>query len=375
MAFNFPTTPAEGYQWWWGEGLPTWIYRGGMWIKRAGTALAKNYLVNPAFQISDQNGLTDVSNQTNIHLAEQWTNQYISSVGTVRSQRVAEPTPGGGSHRLRLSMTVGDPTLTGDWLVVGTILEGNRMAGFNYGTADAKWSVLRFGCKAPAGTYCVAFRNNGVTRSFVSPFTVPAGLANQDHVQIMVFPPCYDGVWPTDNTIWGYIQWIVANASMTSSEWQWLSGNYAGGTSLTNTFMQTAGNTFEIFDPGFYLDPNVTAKPPEYEVPDYVDAQQDCLRYWCRVKGLRGVVTTATQARVATGLPVYMRVSPSTAMIGTQRIYDSSAAPNITSISNAILDSYHVEIFVTSTGLTVGRPAQLLVDGQETGYIACSARM
>jgi len=375
VGFNFPNSPSEGYIWWFGDNIRTTIFSNGKWTRRAGTALPKNYLVNPAFQISDQGGLTDTG-VTNTHLAEQWPGQYISTGGTVRLQRVASPTPAGGKYRLRLSMTVGDPTLTGDWLAVGTILEGNRMASFGYGSAEpvSKWSVLRFGCKAPAGTYNVAIRNNAVTRSFVSPFTVTAANANKDHVQVMAFPPCEDGAWPIDNTAWGYIQWIVANANFTSDEWEWLNGNYAGAASLTNTFMQTAGNTFELFDVGFYRDPNITGVTPEYQVPNIEDDHQDCLRYWYRLTHGRGVVGGSSTAFVQAPHFVPMRTSPNIALVGTLRLYDS-AAPNIASINS---NASNAEIFygvLNSTGLTQGRAVNILTDSQNTNYIAVNARM
>lgn len=380
MATNFPNSPSDGYIWWFGDNVKPYIWSAskGAWTRRAGTALPRNYLTNPAFNVSEQNGMTDTGT-TNVHLAEQWTNQHITSVGTVRAQRVASTTPRGGKYRLRLSMTVGDPTLTGDWLAVGTTLEGNKMASFNWGVSTGQWGVLRFGCRAPEGGYVVAIRNSAVTRSFISPFWVSASQANQDHVQVMAIPPCETGVWANDNTAWGFIQWVVANANFTSTEWEWLNGNYAGGSSLTNTFMQTAGNTFELFDVGFYLDPNITNTQPEYQTTNLEDDLVDCQRYWYLANGLHGIINTATTAnRCAAPHPVPMRAQPGLSLVGsTLRLYDGAVAPNITAVANSMTTSQHIECVLTAAagGLTVGRPGYSLADGNAAIGIACNARM
>ena len=378
MGYNFPTSPTEGFIHWIGENERSYVFTNGVWSRRAGTALPKNYLTNPAFQISDQNNLTDGSNVASLVMAEQWYAYYVLSDGVYRGQRLALPTPGGSKHRLRMSMTTADTAMVaGEWLALGIILEGNRMADFNFGNgaAASKWGVLRFGCKAPAGTYNVILRNSAVTRSFISPFTVPAALANVDHVQVMVIPPCNGGVWAINNTAWGFIQWVIFNANMTSNEWTWLNGNFAGGTSLTNTFQKTVGNTFELFDVGFYLDSNITGIVPEFVVPHIEDDHRDCLRYWYRCTSGRGIASGTTVAYLYMPHFVPMRTTPNISVVGALRIYDG-AAPNIASINTNACTSEYFGAVVNTAGLSAsGRAVNILADSQNTNYIAVNARV
>ena len=378
---NFPNSPTDGYIWWFGENVRNYVYKSSVpaWTRPAGTAMPKNYLVNPAFQISDQNGLTDVSNIAGAYLAECWNVNYVLSNGVYRGQRVAAATPGGGKHRLRISMTTAETAVaSGEWIALGTTLEGNRMTEFKYGQSSGIWGVLRFGCKGPAGTYCVAHRNNGVTRSFISPFTIPASLANIDHVQVLCIPPCTTGSWPIDSTAWGYLQWVLFNGNWTSNEWNWLNGNFAGGSSLSNTFPLTVGNTFELFDVGFYLDPNITGVMPEFEVPHIEDDHRDCLRYWYRLTVARGIVQTATTAHLYMPHPVPVRVQPSSTLVGASlRLYDGGVAPNMTSISSVATSTewWGATVAATAGGMTVGRACNMLADSQIANYIAINARL
>ena len=382
MSINFPASPANGttitvsnpY----GTG-PVYRYSSGAWRRSLGTALQSNKFVNPSFQINDQNGLADGTNVDTLVMAEQY-NMRVITAGQIRGQRLALATPRGGNYRLRFSTTTADAggVAGTDWLALQAYIEGNRMVDFNYGTQQAIFSVLRFGVKAPAGTYVLSIRNNAVTRTFLCIFTVTAARANIDTEFSFSIPPCVDGAWLTDNGVWAWFSWAVDNASgfTGNTGGLWLAGNYAGHNTMTNNFTTTVGKVFEFFDFGLYPDPLATGVAPEFQVPNIEDVQQDCLRYWAKAKGFRGVVVTATQGRVATGFPVPMRVGPAIALVGAPRIYDVGAAPSVTSISGAIGSPTHYELFANATGggLTAGRPCQLLVDGDETAYISMNAR-
>jgi hypothetical protein len=142
----------------------------------------------------------------------------------------------------------------------------------------------------------------------------------------------------------------------------------------------TTGDTFDIFDVGWYLDPNMTGVAPEFQAPSVEEDLQDCLRYWFPAYRFDGVVNTATQAIAFASPYVPMRVNPGATMSlvgGALRGYDGSNAPNVTSLTayNFNTENAGITFGMSAGGLTPGRPFKTLVDGTLTNYIAMSARM
>ena len=88
MGINFPSSPSEGYVIWQNNGDRTFVYKSGVWTKNAGTALPTNLFVNPAFQISQQNGVTNGSNVQGLVLADQTFAYYtFTGAGQYLGQR------------------------------------------------------------------------------------------------------------------------------------------------------------------------------------------------------------------------------------------------------------------------------------------------
>ena len=383
MGQDFPTAPADGFVKWWGEGVRSWVYRAsdGTWTRRAGTATARNRFINPAFQISQQNGMTDGTNVQGLVLADElYAYHWFTGGGSYRGQRVALLTPGGSSYRLRVSCTATTPAITpDDWLAFNAMLEASNVADFQWGNTplNPQWAVVRFGWKSPAGTYCFGIRNYAATECYAYPFTVTPEQANTDTLQIALIPPNYWEVWPTGNAAWADCFWSVVNGEMLPTGNEWYDGGVVASIEMTNTFMSTIGNTAELFDIGFYLDPNITGIPPEWQMPHYEDALEECQRYWYRLFTGRGVMASAAIGYTTGVHPVPMRVGPAASVVGAPKLYDISAAPAITSISHNWADQtgYYMGP-ATAGGMTPGRPAMVLTEGaQYANYIAMSARM
>jgi len=70
MALDFPSSPTNG-QAFYPLGGPVWVYNStlGVWKRNAGTASPMNKLVNPAFQIAQQQEYTGTSGE---YAADQW---------------------------------------------------------------------------------------------------------------------------------------------------------------------------------------------------------------------------------------------------------------------------------------------------------------
>ena len=170
------------------------------------TSRLRNRIVNGAMQISQEWGNT-ISGPTatiDFYAADQWRCASTTSPGTASVQRVQSVTPNGSKDRIRFVVAAAKTTLTaGDYLQLYQAIEGNHIADFRWGSAQAKQVILRFGFRGPAGTYTVRIRNGPPpTRTYLANFTIAAGQANTDTEQVIVIPGDTTGVWATNEATW-----------------------------------------------------------------------------------------------------------------------------------------------------------------------------
>lgn len=380
MAIVFPTSPTEGQVYNISPGN-SYVFRGGFWRKAPmKTALQKNYVVNPAMQISQQN--VDVAGTTyGYYPADQYMTIFFGTTAVVSAGRVNVITPNGSPYRCRYTVTTADAVYdTGDIYAVGHYIEGYRAIDLMWGSAAAQAVVIRFGFKGPAGTYSISMRNGGAGgyRCYTKTFVISAGQANTDTEQIFSIPGDTLGTWNLGTGV--YLVFFITLACGTGSQsignGVWQSGNSYGGPGVTNG-VGVLNNVFEIFDVGFYLDPYKTGLPPSFIVPEHTDELRRCQRYWYRRYGTRGVVNAATTvSRAGAPHPVPMRTAPSAAIVGSPKIYDMTVTPVITGVSASTSNAFAFEYTLTCSagGMTAGRPA-LQYWSAEADYIAMNARM
>ncbi|WP_247541770.1 hypothetical protein [Bradyrhizobium sp. 168] len=236
----------------------------------------KNYIINGGMQVSQENGAT-ASAASGYFPVDQFSVNFTTG-GSLSTAQVASPTPGGSPNRLRVTVTATDTSIAvGDLLCVETRLEGLRIADLRAGSASAKTITLQFGVKAPAGTYCLGFRNGTPDRSYVAEFTITGGEANTDVVKSVTFQLDTSGTWLTTNGLGMVIDWtLMAGTSyrMTPNTWAGASSGISSPSQFN--FMGTNGNVFELFDVGLYEG----AAAPSFQLPDFVSELALCQRYW-----------------------------------------------------------------------------------------------
>jgi hypothetical protein len=284
MSFNFPNVPIEGQIVTFTGGI-SYIYQSGVWnryIAGSGlTAETRNRIVNPAMQISQENGTTEAAAHL-YYTADQWTGQQSTS-GTILAGRDAVSTPNKSAYRLHSRITIADTSLAaGDYYMpFMQWIEGIRLADFGWGAASGRPVVIRFGFRGPAGSYACTLRSGSTDATYVHPFTIAAGDANTDISVGFPVPAPAIGTWTTD-TGRGMMFSICCAAGST---WQapstdtWVVGSFMGHASLSNG-MAVVGNVFHIFDVGLYLDPLATGIAPPWQMPDYAQELAACMRYW-----------------------------------------------------------------------------------------------
>lgn len=226
---------------------------------RAVAGLAKkNYLLNGAMMVSQQNGTT-AGTTLSYYLADQWSVEG-TALGTAAfsAAQVTSATPGGSPNRLRVTVTAAQATIGSSFLWLQQKIEGYRAADLGWGTASAKSITFQLGVKAPvAGTYTVQVVNSVSSSSASGTFTIAAGEVNTDVVKTVTIAGPTTGAWTKDNTAGIVLEVLLLAAGQ------------------ANVFA-TNGNVFELFDAGAY-EGNIA---PPFAVPDYAHELSLCRRYW-----------------------------------------------------------------------------------------------
>jgi hypothetical protein len=320
VAFDFPGSPVLNQVW----TAPTgqgYTWSGTAWnlsspaTSQTATALSRNLIVNPCGHISQELG-NAAQTVTNVYIADQWDVQVTASGAafTTKSDG-AVINPSGSTIRLLFKTTTAKASLAaGDLAVLETKLEAFRALPLGYAGNAPVQSVLRFGFNGPAGTYSVSIRNYGNnTLSWIGQFTIAAGQANTDTVQVLVIPA------PPTGYTWGsgtaaqidLIITLAAGTTFIAPANGWQAGNFVAGPGQFN-LLGTVNNQAQIWDVGLYADPNRTGLPPAFQVPDYALDLFECKRYWQQVFTMwSGAVNNGTSFHAPANFPVAPRATPS----------------------------------------------------------------
>ena len=321
MGFNFPNsptpgqlyTPAGGYQ---------YVYLDGVWRvveapQAVGTAETRNRIVNGAMQVSQENGVTTGS-VTGYYPADQWIGVHSGITSFVSAMQIA----GSGAPNQIYVQGVKASLAAGDYCFHQQKIEGVRVKDFAWGFASALPAVLRFDAYSGiAGTYSAAIQNAVPDRSFIAPFTLPAGAWTTISIPV---PGDTTGTWPVTTGLGMTLSISCAIGSTYIGVNGWQAGNKLGAPGVVNG-MATA-NTFYLRNVGLYLDPLATGIPPAWEMPDEAEELRACQRYWA----LGNIIINTTATSIATTLPVQMRASPAVTGGGAGFVVQTAGAQFIT---------------------------------------------
>jgi hypothetical protein len=111
--------------------------------------------------------------------------------------------------------------------------------------------------------------------------------------------------------------------------------------------MATAGNVFELWDVGFYLDPNNTGLPPPWVTPDYASELAACQRYWRTIGTALVSGYHAAGGTILASLPVSptMRAAPAAAVVAPG--YSNSSGLTLSSSFPTVVN---IQAIVTAAG-------------------------
>jgi hypothetical protein len=319
-----------------------------------------NMIDNSEFLISQRNFLAG----TNIFPVDRW---FLGSVGAVNASMTSTttniPPVAGISHGTRIVITTADPTMgAADYLVLQQVVEGYNFAEAKFGTIQAQDIILSFWARASvAGIYTCSFRNDPVTRSYVSEFVLEA---NVWKLVIISVPGCRDGTWNSTNGRGVYFSINLAMGSnFHGTPNQWVSGNIAATTNQSN-LSATLSNTFDVT--GVKLEVNNYSPYAKRRISDDL---LNCKRYLqaFRDPPMRGVVnSTNSIARCGFVFPIEFRATPVLSSVtGSAFLYDGTVAGTIAVIVASYFDTTRVEhdFSMAVSGFTTGRAGCMYWNG------------
>jgi hypothetical protein len=373
---NFPSSPVEGQKF--TQGLIVYTFTSGAWqAAPLGTALPFNYVVNGSAQMSQQLGRSPQSLTS--YIADQWVMSFSVPGTSTASETNGYP------YYLRAWCGTATPTLgTTDLVYLMQLIEGNRVAAFQWGTASAKPAVLRFKARLTVGPvphiFGVAVRPPNASHSFVRNFSITTVGVFQEFT--MAVPGPTVGTWPVDATLGNTLAFTptTGTAYITPTQNAWVVGNFLATTGINN-FSAVAGRGLDIADVGLYLDPLNTGRAPPFEAVSELQAHMDSLRYWRKIHGVRGISNSTYNDRSSDQNIVSMRAGPAFAVVGSPTTWDAAVQPVITSIAAAYPNIHCVEFTPNNASAmgAAGRSAIMpihITDSYDlSNYLTASARM
>lgn len=350
-----PTGAPEGSYWWESDTGNLYIFYDGFWVQIAGptggaTAGPQNLIVNPAIQISQENGFNSGLSANNTYAADQWMGSWVGPTGGTHLQHLAInigfPAPFGYLYFVGTATAYASPAV-GDYFGMFQYLEGHTIQpALNWGRAEAVPAVLSFEVNSSvAGTFCAAIRSGNADRSISFPIVIAAGEINTWKRFSFVVPAITSGTFARDNTKAA----DVVFTAMAGTNWQapsagvWSNANYIGIVGQTN-LLATGSKTLYVRKIGLYADPAGTGIAPPFEMPDYATELVKCQRYYWKHPApthwyLGTYISTLSVRVLQSGRwPVTMRTAPTV-----------SATVNLGTIGSAVgsVDT----AFVNTTGV------------------------
>ena len=371
--FDFPNAPTVG------QVYSGYVWDGEKWLTQPAKGSKKNYIINGAMMVSQENGNTP-GTTTAYYAADMWNVQF-SNAGAITFADVAARSSAGSTNRLRLTVTTADASVgAGDYCEIGCAIEGVRAADLNFGLASAKTIVIQFGVKAPAGTYSVTIANGASNRNYAAEYVIAAGEANTDVIKSVTIPGDVTGTWPTGNVAGIYLQWsLMCGSTYAIAPNTWSATTTIGSSNQFN-FMGTNGNVFELFDVSL-TEGNVA---PPFQVPDYASELEACRRYYQQVGGANaferfadGQCLSTTSSEFQMFFNPVMRSAPSFTPSGTTGVFSAAASViGLSGLSAGAASIYSIQLTATTgASLVAGNATKLLSNNDITTRFKFSARL
>jgi hypothetical protein len=346
----------------------------------------RNRIINGAMVIDQRNAGAVITPTNTQYSVDRWA-CYLSqgSKYTIQQNAGSVTPPVGFANYLGVTSSSAYAVLSSDLFFLYQAVEGFNTYDLAFGTANARSITLSFWAYSSlTGTFGGTITNGAYTRSYG--FTYSISSANAWTYITITMPGDTAGSWiGATNGAGLYLRiGLGCGAAGSLSAGSWQPGGYSSVTGAVSV-VGTSGATFYIT--GVQLEKAGTATP--FEFRPYGTELALCQRYCYQATSVGG---TDGYVRYAMGeclngssfqgvmtLPVQMRITPSlTTPVASQfAVYTTSTIIAVTAISLLTGSGVNTAGIAASvaSGLTAGRAAQLMSNGNNTSYLLFSAEL
>ena len=323
MAFDFPASPTEGQQYS-PAGGPVYTFTDGKWtvtslltatqvpftpvgdiaatnVQAAVAELAsepkgwRNRIINGDFTVDQyRNGAALTHSAGTVYGFDRWLGTVAGTPGTFTMKRAADAELP-GNYKMEIIVTAADAApAVGNQYLFGQKIEGHNIRDLLWGNALAKPITISFMVWSKiTGTFPIAIRNNGSTRSWLGSFTV--NVAATWEKKTITVPGDVTGTWQTTFFTGLEVDICLAAGTTFQGVAGWQAGSFTTLAGMTN-FMATINNDMYFRD--FQVEAGSIAT--EFERLDYNDQLARCQRYY--QISYRSVVAGSIQTSGSVGM-------------------------------------------------------------------------
>lgn len=288
------------------------------------TYSGKNAIINGGFNIW-QRGTSFTAVESGDYVVDRIQYSKLGDMVHTVSQDTDVPTQAESGHKSNYSLKV-DCTTADSSIAAGDYARLiHKLEGYNFAPFVGKTATLSFWVKATkAGVYCVAFRNAGADRSYITEYTINTTNTWEKKTITLTFNYS-GGTWNYTTGIGGVIAWtLAAGSTYQTTKDTWQNGTYFITANQVNACDST-DNNFWLAQVQFELGSVAT----DFEYEDIGTTLRKCQRYYQKsynqdiypgAVSLEGcVVLFASDIATIPGLrwPIEMRTIPTVVIYST----------------------------------------------------------
>jgi hypothetical protein len=345
----------------------------------------KNRIINGNMVINQRGGTISASDSGWTYGLDRWAayQNIASSKFTIQQSSTA---PTGFTNSLLATSSSAYSVGSGDFFGIRQPIEGFNTADLAWGTANAKTVTLSFWVRCSVTGTFAGFIQDANAGTAQYPFTYTVNAANTFEYKTVTIVGPTIGSWQTNSNGGPAVVFNMgAGSSFFGTANVWTASAIYGVSGQTN-LVATNGATW--FLTGVQFEVGTQATTFTTAGGSYGAELALCQRYYVRYSSagrtsenqayLIGVVTGSTTGGIcSTNFANPMRTAPTGSYSGAIRIYDGSAAPNVTSIGTQGSTSTTGSLQFTASGggLTTGRVALIIPDTSNACFVDFSAEL
>jgi hypothetical protein len=236
----------------------------------------KNRIINGDMQIDQRNNGASITPTSTQYSVDRWKCFLTQTAKYTVQQNAGSVTPPAGFTKyLGVTSSSAYSVVSGDYFLIGQVIEGLNVSDLGWGTANAKAITLSFWVRSSlTGTFGGALANSASTRSY--PYTYTISAANTWEQKSVTIAGDTSGTWLTNNGVGISVLFgLGSGSSFSGTAGAWASADYNSATGATSV-VGTNGATLYIT--GAQLEVGTTTT--SFDTRPYVTELQLCQRYY-----------------------------------------------------------------------------------------------